>query len=109
MSPANVAKECAAFASEFKKFKGEAPIAALVAARALLTLMYDTDGRVLGTVLDRVDGKLPTTIKSWQDEIIALLKSGEIEPEIVQEELGDDADELFSRAGVVVIGHSEVK
>lgn len=42
-------------------------------------------------------------IVDWRDEIVALLKGGQVTPEQVREELGNDlAEELFIRSGVPV-------
>ena len=42
-------------------------------------------------------------LKTWQDEIVALLRDGKLTPELVTEELGSDlAAELFIAAGVPV-------
>lgn len=60
-------------------------------------------------VMDRVWGKPSQTVKvkTWQDEIVALLQQKKVTPESVVQEFGVDlASELFKRAGVNVAATS---
>jgi len=69
MSPLEVAEACEVYAKEFRKFKGEMTTASIIAARALLTLMNETEAKVFATILDRTDGKLVTPIATmtWKE------------------------------------------
>lgn len=46
----------------------------------------------------------------WQEEILALLRAGQITPEQVREDLGDKlANELFERVGPITVGAGETE
>lgn len=84
MSSLEVAEACEVYAKEFRKFKGEMTTAGIIAARALLTLMNETEAKVFATVLDRTDGKLVTPIATmtWKEYL---------------EQQGQDAAAVFDR------------
>lgn len=101
MTPAEAAKQCKVWADELKRGGNDLPLFAMIALRTLMALANEPDASLLGKVQDRVEGKLPTTIRTWQDEVIELLRSGTVEPDAVMEELGPDlATELFVAAGI---------
>lgn len=106
MTGAEAAAACAVYAAEFKKSKGPLPLAAIIAARALLELMNEPSPALFGQVLDRIDGKVtqPVDVAIWQAEIVTLLRAGQVTPQQVRAELGDDlAAELFALAPGVEI------
>lgn len=104
MTPAEVAERCEIYAKELKRGGDELPIFGVIAVRALMELMNDPSaGRLFGQVIERLEGKLPTTIKTWRDEVVDLLRSGSIMPGDVVKEFGDDlATELFVSAGIPI-------
>lgn len=68
MSGEEVAVACEVYAKEFKKAKGDVPLFAIIAARALLTLMNESEARLLGHVLDRTEGKVTQPLDvNWRD------------------------------------------
>ena len=81
----------------------EVPLVGIASLRALIALINKPDARLFKEIIERVDGKLPTTIKSWRDEWVAALKAGELDPKVVEEELGGElAAELFLAASIEV-------
>ena len=69
MTAVEVADTCAQFAKDFKRFGSDVPIAAAIAARSLLTLLNDTDARLLSVVLDRTEGKVMQPVEvDWRVE-----------------------------------------
>jgi hypothetical protein len=110
MTPGEIAKRCRLWADELKRGGDDLPLFALVALRALMALANEPDASLMGKVQDRVEGKLPTTIRTWQDEVIELLRSGTVEPAAVWEELGSDlARELFIAAGIPLAADREAQ
>lgn len=73
MSPVEVAEHCEIYAKELRKRQGNMTTAAIIAARAIMTLMDETDPKVLAQLLDRTDGKLATTldIHDWREAAAA--------------------------------------
>ena len=69
MSPVEVAEHCEIYAKELRRKTGNMTTAAIIAARAIMTLMDETDPKVLAQLLDRTDGKLATTldIHDWRE------------------------------------------
>lgn len=70
MTAAEVAEACEVYAKEFRKYgKGKMTTAGVIAARAILGLMYETNPKVLAQVLDRTEGKvaLPIVPMTWQE------------------------------------------
>ena len=102
MTPAEVLDEVKLFEEQLGKVKEESiPLVGLVSLRVLVSLLNRPDARLFRTVVDRVDGKLPMTIKTWRDEWVQALKDGTLDPSAVLRELGDElALELFRAAGV---------
>jgi len=102
MAPAEVLDEVKLFEEQLGKVKEESiPLVGLVSLRVLVSLLNRPDARLFRTVVDRVDGKLPMTIKTWRDEWVQALKDGTLDPSAVLRELGDElALELFRAAGV---------
>jgi hypothetical protein len=77
---------------------------AMIAAAVGIRLINDPEARLLGVWLDRVEGKLPTVVKTWRDAWIEALKENRVTPEWVRKTLGNDelAQELFRAAGVTL-------
>lgn len=79
----------------------ETPLTGLVALRLLLSLLDKPDGKLFREVVERVEGRLPTTLRTWRDEYVTALKNGDVDPAKILEELGPDlANELFRAAGI---------
>lgn len=107
MTPQEVAEYCTAYATEFRKLKGPMPMASLVAARMLLTLVSDSDSRALPVYFDRTDGKLNQPITLEPSEILkrALDELGLTEDDVRRDPL---AVSLFTAAGIsIAVGPEE--
>ena len=103
MTPAEAAKLCKAWSTELSAGGNDLTIEGMVALRLWMVLMSEPTGAILKEVLDRTEGKLPTVIKSWRDDLIALIREGTLTYEVVEGELGRDlAVELFRGAGILV-------
>lgn len=103
LSPADARKQVKLLGDSLAKLgpDEQTPLFGLVALRVLLSLLDRPDGKLFKEVVERVDGKLPTTIRTWRDDYVAGLKSGEIDPARLVEEFGIDlAQELFRQAGI---------
>lgn len=97
-------QEAAQYVNEFAKFfrpmKG-ITLKEAVILRSFAALLFDPQASMLNAIMERAEGKLSQTIRTWQDEVIDLLKTGQVTPAIVRNELGDElARELFIAAGV---------
>ena len=104
LTPVDAAGQFEAYAQQLRQGGDKAPFAALIAVRQLMALANEPDARLLREVLDRTEGRVPVTVKTWRDEWIESLKRGDITPEWVRQTLGDDslAQELFLAAGVIL-------
>lgn len=106
MAPAEMAAELEAFARELKQIKGDAPLAAIAAARLWLSQVYEPDGRLMGHLLDRVDGKLAQTVYSGTlDQLAELLRA---DPQLADDPLlaaaltDEERAQLWAKVGKVV-------
>lgn len=106
MTPSEIRKEVKAHMAEYLakiEDEEETSLIGLASLRVLTSLLIKPDARMFREVVERVDGKLPVTVKTWRDEWIQALKNGEIDPAAVLEELGPDlAGELFHIAGITL-------
>jgi len=110
MTPVEASKLCKLWSKELAAGGNEIPIEGMVALRLWMVLMSEPTGPILKEVMDRTEGKLPTVIKSWRDDLIALVKDGALTYEILEAELGRDlAVELFAGAGVPVSQDGEAE
>jgi hypothetical protein len=97
-----VAKELEGMLRELKKGDAGVDFFQLVAVRTLMAMVNEPDARMLREVMDRTEGKLPTRVVTWEDDVIGAIKNG-APYRIVESELGESlARELFHRAGIDV-------
>jgi hypothetical protein len=108
MTPLAAAKLASAYARQLKQAdSGEVPMAGIVALRVIMEVISDPSAgsRLFATIMDRLEGKLPTTIRTWRDEFVEAIKSGDITWDKAEEALGLDlATELFVGAGIPIDG-----
>jgi hypothetical protein len=110
MTPVEAAKMCKAWSTELAAGGNDLCIEGMVALRLWMSLMSEPTGAILKEVLDRTEGKLPTVLKSWRDDLIALIREGTLTYDVVKDELGRDlATELFAGAGISVSEGGEVE
>ena len=110
MTPAAAAKLCKVWAKELTAGGNEIPIEGMVALRLWMVLMSEPTGPILKEVMDRTEGKLPTIVKSWRDDLIALIKEGRLTFNVLEAELGRDlAAELFIGSGVPISQDGETE
>ena len=110
MTPAAAGKLCKVWAKELAAGGNEIPIEGMVAIRLWMVLMSEPTGPILKEVMDRTEGKLPTIVKSWRDDLITLIKEGTLTFKVLEEELGPDlATELFAGAGISVCEDGEAE
>jgi hypothetical protein len=103
MTPLAASKLCKAWAKELASGGDDMPIEGMTALRLWMSLMSEPTGAILKEVLDRTEGKLPTVIKSWRDDLITLVKEGTLQFDVLEAELGRElAVELFAGAGIPV-------
>lgn len=104
MTPAELSKELPTFAKALASIgKSRETINGMIAIATALRLINDPEARLLGVWLDRTEGKLPTVVKTWRDDVTELIKAQAVGYSDVEAELGADlARELFRQAGVEV-------
>ena len=84
MTGVEVAEACTVYAKEFRKAGKSLPLFAVIAARALLTLMNESEARLMGHVLDRTEGKVAQPIDlGWRE----LARQQGQDPEVIFREL----------------------
>lgn len=72
MPPDEIATYLQVYLDEFERMgKTDAPMVAIIVARALLTLANETEGRLFATILDRIDGKMPQGMEifDWRKKL----------------------------------------
>lgn len=106
MTPLQAAKLATAYAKQLKEAdSGDVPMAGIVALRVIMDITNDpaAGSRLFATIMDRLEGKLPTTIRTWRDDLIEAIKSGDITWDSAEAALGRDlAAELFAGAGIPI-------
>ncbi len=79
-------------ARQFKQMPRGIQLKLLVALRVVSAIMFEPQPGLVNHMIDRVDGPVKTTTKleTWQDELIAALNRGDVSPDEVINELGND-------------------
>jgi hypothetical protein len=106
MTPKAAAKLATAYSKQLMAAdSGDVPMAGIVALRVIMDITNDpaAGSRLFATIMDRLEGKLPTTIRTWRDDLIEAIKSGDITWDSAEAALGRDlAAELFAGAGIPI-------
>ena len=102
MSPAEVIGAVPATAEMLASLKDETvPMIGLASLRTLMSLINKPDARLFKEVVERLEGKMPSTVRTWRDQWIEAIKNGDVDLKVVEEELGTElAHQLFGAAGV---------
>ncbi len=108
MSPIEVAEHCEIYAHELRRKKGNMTTAAIIAARVIMTLMDETEPKVLGQLLDRTDGKLATAIDihDWREAAKAQGMS-DADIEAATERAASLFEKIATGAAVPVVGEAK--
>ena len=104
MTPAEVIGQVPAVHEMLKTVADEeVPMIALASLRTLMSLINKPDARLFKEVVERLEGKMPSTVKTWRDQWIEAIRNGDVDRKVVEEELGEElAHQLFNAAGVHV-------